>query len=219
VGSSSRLNVGQLAAAVMDMDECVARRDDLSFLMDEAVQWNDHHPKLAGRIDLDAIGVTGHSFGGGTAQWIGGAQLYMDGDYDSVRDSRVKAILPLAGGGTPDTQGWSPWFGNDSFEDLKIPCMHIVGTDDDWLGRKGSYNNAPKGDQFYVALQNVDHFDFTDAGDAKHTRKASANRIIAALATAFFGRYLKGDSDRFLRESWADAQCDWLVPDVIWYDK
>lgn len=219
VGSSSRLNIGQLATALVDMGECVARRDDLSFLIDEATQWNVLHPKLGGKIDLASIGVTGHSFGGGTAQWIGGAQLHMDGDLDSVRDARVKAILPMAGGSTPDTQGYSPWFSNDSFDDLDIPCMHIVGTDDDWLGKKGGYNNSPKGDKFYVALQNVDHFDFTDAGDAKHSRKASANRIICALGTAFFDRYLRGGSNRFLKESWADDQCDWQVPNVIWFDK
>lgn len=55
------------------------RVEDLLFLL-------DHLPPLAGRADVRAIGVAGHSFGGRT-----GAEL-------ASQDDRVKALMTMAGG-------------------------------------------------------------------------------------------------------------------------
>ena len=214
-GSSSRLNAVELVDALYSEAEARNRARDISFVLDQAADWNLNHPTLAGRLDLENIGVTGHSYGGATAHFMGGARVDMDDHYETLRDGRVKAVVPMAAG---DVGGASPWFDGNSFGDYSVPCLQITGTDDGWLSKKQSFDDMPKGDKYFVALRNVGHLDFTNA-DADWSKKARANIIICALTTAFFDHYLKGKSDKYLRESRMDDLCDWQVPDVIWHQK
>ena len=218
VGSSSRLNVLELAEALYNENEARDRAADISFVLDMSEQWNLTDARLAGKFDMEKIGVTGHSFGGATAHFMGGTDVNFDDHYDNLRDDRVKAVVPMAAG---DIGGSSPWFDDKSFDHYEVPCMQITGTDDGWLGKKASYDDMPGGDKYFIALRNVGHLDFTNAPN-DWGKKARANIIIAALTTAFFDKYLKGDqhaADKYLNEKYMDKQCDWQVPDVIWYDK
>jgi len=214
VGSSSRLNAFELAKALYDENEARDRAADISFMLDMAAEWNVDHAKLAGKLDLQNIGVTGHSFGGATTFFVGGAEVDMDDHYEYLGDSRIKAVVPMAAG---DIGAGSPWFDDTSFDHFELPCMTITGTDDGWLSKKASYDDMPGGDKYFTALQNVDHLDFTNA-DNDWSKKARANIIIAAIVTGFFDKYLKG-ADKWFDEEYFDNQCDWQVPDVIWYDK
>jgi predicted dienelactone hydrolase len=214
VGSSSRLNAFELAEALYDENEARDRSDDVSFVLDMAADWNVSHSKLAGKMDLTQIGVTGHSYGGATAFFMGGADVDFDDHHENIGDSRVKAVVPMAAG---DIGGTSPWFDDTSFDHYDVPCMLIAGTQDGWLEKKAAYDDMPGGDKYFTALQNVDHLDFTNA-DNDWDRKSRANIIICGLVTAFFDKYLKGEDD-YLDEDYADSLCDWQVPDVIWYDK
>lgn len=218
VGSSSRLNVVELAEALWSEQEARDRAGDVSFVLDMAEDWNVSHAKLTGKFDLANIGVTGHSYGGATSHFMGGADVNMDDQYENLRDDRVKCVVPMASG---DLGGGSPWFDNTSFDHYDVPCMQITGTDDGWLGKKASYDDMPSGDKYFIALRNVGHLDFTNAPN-DWGKKSRANIIIAALTTVFFDKYLKDDqktADKYLNEEYMDKQCDAQVPDVIWYEK
>lgn len=217
VGSSSRRNATELAQSLFEEDEWCARKDDLQFLMDQASLWVVLQPGLQGKIDLEHIGVTGHSFGGGTAQWIGGARIRHGEGVKDISDPRVKAIVPMAAGGTQ-----SPWFRENSFNHVHIPVLHIAGTEDDWLGKLTSHTKMPEGDKYFVALQNVDHLDFVDSRQRGGERTERANIVIRALVTAFFDRYLKGDMSaerKYLKPEYARKLTTWQVPGVHWYEK
>ncbi len=55
------------------------RPRDVSFLLDELTRLNnDSNSPIANRLDLDKIGIIGHSFGGYTALALAGAQLNFD---------------------------------------------------------------------------------------------------------------------------------------------
>ena len=218
IGSSSRLNAIELAEALYSEQEARDRAADISFVLDMAGEWNTTHPDLSGKFDMNTIGVTGHSYGGATAHFMGGTDVDFDDHYENLRDSRVDCVVPMAAG---DIGGSSPWFDETSFDHYAVPCMQIAGTDDGWLGKKASYDDMPSGDKYFVALRNVDHLDFTNAPN-DWGKKARANILICALTTAFFDKYLKGDqhaADKYLNEEYMDKQTDWQVPDVIWYEK
>jgi predicted dienelactone hydrolase len=214
VGSSSRLDAFELAEALYNENEARDRAADVSFVLDMAAEWNATHATLAGKFDMSNIGVTGHSYGGATAFFIGGAEIDFDDHHENLGDARVKAVVPMAAG---DIGAGSPWFDDTSFDHYDVPCMTITGTQDGWWEKKASYDDMPSGDKYFIALQNVDHLDFTSA-DNDWDRRSRANIIIAGLVTAFFDKYLKGE-DNHLDEEYFDNQCDWQVPDVIWYDK
>jgi len=117
---------------------------DITFLLNDKV-WGPH-------IDRDRIGVAGHSQGGFTSLWIGGAMVNQDKYLGYLRrwkndplipaslrkdlpldarpalnvyDSRVKAVLAMAPGDLPG-------FGMDEagLEQLKVPAYIIVGARD-----------------------------------------------------------------------------------------
>ena len=214
VGSSSRLNAAQLVAALYSENEARDRAADISFTLDMAEVWNSDNATLAGRFELANIGVTGHSYGGATAHFMGGALVDFDDHYEDLRDGRVKAVVPMAAG---DVDGGSPWFDSTSFDHYTTPCLQITGMNDGWLSKKASHDDMPGGNKYFTALANVGHLDFTNAPN-DWGAKARANIVICGLVTAFFNKYLKGNG-KHLTESFADDLCDWQVPYVIWYEK
>ncbi|MBX3459468.1 MAG: dienelactone hydrolase family protein [Planctomycetes bacterium] len=218
-GSSSRLNVFELADALYDPDELRHRTRDVSFVIDQAESWNLNHPRLANRISTAEVGVTGHSYGGGTAQAVGGAKQDLAGGFRDLSDPRVTCVAPMAAG---SADGWlNPWFSDESFENVDIPVLHIAGSEDSWQSKKTSHDAMPKGDKYFAVLERVGHLDFTNAR-RDEGRKKRANVIIRALCTAFFNEYLKHDgksADRYLRKKYTDKLTTWQVPDVAWYKK
>lgn len=67
---------GWLANELFEVDEFVNRPKDISFLLDELAQINSS--EYQGQLNLDQVGVIGHSFGGYTALVLGGATVDMD---------------------------------------------------------------------------------------------------------------------------------------------
>lgn len=219
VGSSSRLNVFELADALYDPNELRHRARDVSFVIDQAENWNLTHPRLANRISTSEVGVTGHSYGGGTAQAVGGAKQDLEGGFRDLSDPRVVCVAPLAAGSAEGL--FNPWFSDESFENVSIPVMHIAGGDDSWYQKKSSHDAMPRGDKYFVVLERVGHLDFTNA-ERDNSKKKRANIIIRALCTAFFNEYLKHDgksADRYLEANYTDKLTTWQVPDVRWYKK
>ncbi len=129
------------ATEVFKVSEFIDRPKDISFLLDELERRN---PALYNnQLNLDQVGVVGHSFGAYTALAIGGAQidyknLELDclSKFDSVnlarmfqcralelprqeyelRDPRVKAIMPI----NPVN---SSIFGRQSLSQLNLPIL------------------------------------------------------------------------------------------------
>lgn len=219
VGSSSRLNVFELADALYDPNELRDRTRDVTFVIDNAEGWNLTHPQLVNRISTTEVGVTGHSYGGGTAQAVGGAKQDLEGGFRDLSDPRVVCVAPLAAGSAEGL--FNPWFSDESFENVNIPVMHIAGGDDSWYQKKSSHDAMPEGDKYFVVLERADHLDFTNA-ERDNGKKKRANIIIRALCTAFFNEYLKHDgksADRYLEANYTDKLTTWQVPDVRWYKK
>ncbi len=69
------------ADEIAEPTEFTERPRDISYLIDEFTRLNQRSGFLQNRLDLDKIGLVGHSFGGYTALAVAGAQL----DYDTLQ--------------------------------------------------------------------------------------------------------------------------------------
>jgi len=169
------------------------RPKDLSFIIDVMGRFNKGgDSRFLGKVDLEHIGVAGHSFGGYTSTAM--ADL----------EPRVDAIAPLAAVGR----------GRENYE---CPVMVVVATEDDTIGLEGNarertYYDESKGPRHLVEFKNAGHFSFTemyqlkpDFGDGcgqgvritngepvSYISKDLAFSLTNGYVTAFFGRYLKG---------------------------
>lgn len=112
----------QAAARAITPQNAHDRYDDVRFVLDELQhrhQCNneDEKEKLAGHIDLERIGIAGHSFGSFTVfATIGRAPF--------SPEPRIKAAIAMS----PNTpRGLNPKFAH---RNIKIPILHLTGTQD-----------------------------------------------------------------------------------------
>jgi predicted dienelactone hydrolase len=133
---------------VFDVQEFINRPKDISYVIDELERRNQS--EFGGRLDLENVGVGGHSFGGYTALAVAGAVIDFDylqqicdrlyGGLNTAlllqcralnlprenynfRDERVKAII----GANPVNSGI---FGQKGLSEIKIPVFFISGNYD-----------------------------------------------------------------------------------------
>lgn len=191
----------------------IDRPKDVSFLIDQMQGMNaDTASRFHGRVDLEHIGVAGHSFGGFTA--MAAAKL----------DPRVDAIAPMA--------AVVPEFSTQSTK----PLLLFIATEDDTIDAKGNagaraYYEATTAPKYLVELKDAGHYSFSDMyqinpawGDGVGSGKRITNgdpltyitmerayALTNGYSTAFFDKYLK-DSDRF--SAYLNASQD---PDALVY--
>lgn len=137
-----------LSREVFDLNEFIDRPKDISFVIDELQRRNQ--AQFEGRLDLQNVGVAGHSFGGYGALAVAGAEIdfdYLQKECDrpfgglntslllqcralslprktyNFKDPRVKAVL----GGNPVNSGI---FGQRGISLVNIPVIFISGNYD-----------------------------------------------------------------------------------------
>jgi predicted dienelactone hydrolase len=133
---------------VFDVQEFINRPKDISYVIDELERRNQS--EFGGRLDLENVGVAGHSFGGYTALAVAGAEIdfeYLQKLCDRIygglntslllqcralklprqtynfRDPRVKAVI----GANPVNSGI---FGEKGLSQIQIPILLISGNYD-----------------------------------------------------------------------------------------
>lgn len=180
----------------ISLENFKARVEDIHAVLDALSSWNTGKAQpLFGRLDLDAIGMSGHSFGAVTTEAVSGEHFPLIGT--RFTDSRIKAAIAFS----PST----PRDGNaaQAFGDVKIPWLLMTGTKDvvpalgraDLQSRLAVYpalHGAPK---YQVILNNAEHSAFTDRalpGDHE-PRNPNHHRVMLALTTAFWDAYLRHD--------------------------
>jgi len=81
-----------LKKAAFDPRNAVDRQKDIIFLLDRLTELNKSDATFKGKLNLNAIGMSGHSFGAHTT--FAAAGQAMAGI--KVKDSRIKAIVPMS---------------------------------------------------------------------------------------------------------------------------
>ncbi len=171
------------------------RISDVIFILDkiEQIKSQDFESNLFDLLDLDRIGIFGHSFGGGTSLAA------------SILDSRIKSCLSL--------DGWYVPIVSDIYRrDFNKPFLHLGQIQWD---KKENYQildeilESKSGVGYKLSLEGAHHYDFTDSphisGLASKLNLSSdldSEEILDVTNTTvlgFFDSYLKG-----LDSSWID---------------
>jgi len=92
---------GGLLAGLDDPHVVRDRVADLILILDSLENLPQTWPGLAGKMDINSIGVAGHSFGAYTTMLVGGVTVNLGQEKaKSFRDPRVKCILLISAQGT-----------------------------------------------------------------------------------------------------------------------
>ena len=180
------------------------RVKDVPAVLDALEKWSVQQKHvLEGRLDMEKVGMSGHSFGAVTTQAVSGQNYGRLGQ--RFTDGRIDAAIAFS----PSVP--SRGSAEDSFGKVKIPWMLMTGTKDvSVIGNKpvaqriAVYPALPPGGRYLLVLDNAEHSAFSDRalpGD-KEERNPNHHRAILALSTAFWDAYLKEDK---AAKKWLDG--------------
>lgn len=181
------------------------RVDDVAAVLDQLVKWNanDVH-SLSGRLDLDRVGMAGHSFGGQTTQAVSGQAFPLIGR--RLTDPRIKAAVVMSPG-TPRGR----LDAGSAFSEVAIPWLLLTGTRDTAViggqtieSRLAVFPSLPVGQAYELVLHDAEHSAFTDRslpGD-RLPRNPHHHRAILAITTAFWDAFLRQDANA---REWLDG--------------
>lgn len=202
---------GQARAALLkaaSAQNLVLRVQDVRAVLDQLERWQAATGRqineLSGRLDLQRMGMSGHSFGAITTQSVSGAAMPAIRD---ATDARIKAALPMS----PSVPMWATSSPSRAFGAVKIPWMVMTGTRDDSpigntsaTARLAVFDALPPPSKYELVLDGAEHSAFTDRalpGD-RDARNPNHHRVILALSTAFWDAHLRGDA---AARAWLDG--------------
>ena len=171
---------------------------DVPFILNQLEKWNgDKAHTLAGKLDLEKVGLCGHSFGAVTAQALAGQKYYIPG---SFHDQRIDAFLPMS------PQPFKSLPPEPSFGHIQAPILCMTGTKDGSPidpafqpeHRRKVYDALPATDKFQLILDGGNHYAFSDNKRAlikKVHRDPKHHPAIQKVSTRFWDAYLKGDTE------------------------
>lgn len=162
--------------------------------------------ELFGQLDMDCVGMSGHSFGALTAQTLGGQLQESVSPADRDCCARIRATLAMSP---------SPPPGNleAALGSVRIPWLMMTGTKDHApLGymtpalRREVFNHLPPTiDRYELTLGGGHHFAFTDnrLPPAVAPRNMNHHQTILRVSTAFWDAHLRRDS---AAKNWLQGQ-------------
>ena len=145
------------------------------------------------RVNANAIGVAGHSFGAHTTLLILGQRVLGE----SYRDPRVKAGIAMSS---------SRAVSGEVYRDVTAPCLHLTGTKDDSpifnqtaADRRYAFDHIAAPEQWLLTLADANHMTFAGRGVAQQLA------VIRQTTTAFWDANLKGNTGVLAELRNADA--------------
>ncbi len=179
------------------LENFLLRVEDVPAVLNQLEIWNaDKTNRLAGRLDLKQVGMSGHSFGAVTTEAVSGQTLQVGGQ--KFTDPRIKAAVVFSPS-APRAGSAAQAFGS-----VKIPWLLMTGTKDlapigntDMKSRLAVYPALQGAPKYELVLHNAEHSVFTDRplpGD-REPRNPNHHRVILALSTAFWDAYLRGNAE------------------------
>jgi predicted dienelactone hydrolase len=188
---------------------------DIYFAISQLEGMNKESGPLQGKLDLQHIGVAGHSYGAWTTLVVGGQRITSDVGHEHrtvipFRDPRIKAIIPMS----------SPVPGklrlDEIYGSIQLPCLHMTGTLDDSpvaetkaADRRIPYDHmtGEVADEYLLTFNGGDHMVFS--GRLSHLGSRAEHdhifqKYIKEASTAFWDAYLK--NNKSAKEWLADGE-------------
>lgn len=171
----------------------VDRVGDIPFVLDQLERWNvEPGHALHGALDLEHIGMTGHSFGAVTTQAMMGQKFPLGKEF---ADPRLDAFLPMS----PSTgRGLSAL---EAFGHIQAPVLCMTGTEDTSVitpdktaaSRREVYAALPAGDKYELVFEGGTHSAFSDTALFDDKQLAHHHPAIQNISTRFWDAYLRSD--------------------------
>jgi len=187
-----------MRAAASDVQNALDRPADIHFALDQLAALQASDETLAGRLDLDRIGVSGHSFGAYTTLAVAGQTwLHPTMGQRNFGDPRVKAAVAMSPSAPRQRDDLDRIYAR-----IRIPLLYLTGTLDkspirtmSIADRRIPFDNIRGVDQYLVIFEGGDHMVFSDH---KRIMGGGANEalfhpLICQATTAFWHTYLRGD--------------------------
>jgi predicted dienelactone hydrolase len=188
-------NLKQTGQAIAtDPMNAVNRIKDVSFAIDQITTANsDEKFPLYHKLDLDHIGMAGHSFGAGTTTLIAGELSHSGKSYV---DNRVKCAIAMC---PPITIPKAAY--DKSYAGIKIPLFVMTGTKDDSpigetkaADRRVPFDHVKDIPAYLITFDGGDHMLFS--GNKQRAKQPTDDRyhlLIQQGSVAFWDAYLKED--------------------------
>jgi predicted dienelactone hydrolase len=184
--------------SIADPRNALSRAFDVRFAIDRMAKLNREDSPFKGRLDLDHVGLAGHSFGAWTTLAVAGqTAAALERGKLKLADARVKAAIAMSSPVTPNAKR------SDAYAGIKIPILHMTGTKDmvpilmpDAADRRIPFDRITGADQYLVTFEGGDHMIFPG-----HKRVMGGGEkdpvfhdLIRQTSTAFWDAYLKNDA-------------------------
>jgi len=186
---------GSVRDAISDPHAWENRPKDISFIIDSLAHVEKFAPQLSGKLDLQHIGVGGHSFGAYTAGLIAGTTILLPGRSapQSFADKRVSAVVMLS----PEGEGIMGLTAH-SWDAIKVPMLLMYGSRDfgpfgqEPVWRSEPFEKAPAGNKYKVELEGGTHMGFA-APFPGGNHRVEVFQCAKLETLAFWDAYLKQD--------------------------
>jgi predicted dienelactone hydrolase len=209
-----RMKAMQQAAS---MKAFLNRTGDVKFVLDQLAIWNaESQHALQGRLDVERIGLSGHSFGAVTTQAMMGQKF---GGKEVFSDSRLDAFILMSP--SPPARGSV----EAAFGHIRAPVLCMTGSKDENMSktrtqvtpetRKKVYQSFKGGDQYQVVFQDGKHLIFSDRVLLRQQRDPRYHAAITKLSTSFWDAYLKSKAGA---KAWlqSDQTSEVLIEEDVW---
>lgn len=216
--SKPRERLAALKSAA-NLENSRARIQDVRSVIDQLEIWNQtNEHALSGRLDIEHIGMSGHSFGAVTTLRVAGLKPPFGQATPDERISAFMVMSPQPGGNNPQV----------ALRSVKKPMLCMTGTDDRSVinrrltpeMRQQVYESLPAGDKYQLVLQDANHMSFSDSTSSrlrKQTRNPQHHAAIQAISVKFWDAYLnhKPEAKKWLQSTdpFKDGQ---LAPADSW---
>ena len=206
--------LAEMKKAAANGMNAVERAKDVSFCLDRLEALNREEGPLKGLMDMEKVGMAGHSFGAHTTLLLAGQLIILpQGRELSFADKRIKAAIPMSAPVPANRKNL-----DKIYSQVRIPCLHMTGTlDDSPIGetkaeeRRIPFDHINGSDQYLVIFNGGDHMIFSGrprlaqpAGRGQKDREFQ--ELIKELSLSFWRAYLLGDreAERWLKEGGAE---------------
>lgn len=196
IDSDDSLSLLNLYRAAFDRAVWLNRPLDITFVLDEfdSTSADPVIASIAGRVDMDRIGMAGHSYGAYTALVIAGGLVALEPGSDrvSLADPRIDAIVALS---SPLMRALTTV---PAYAPIRVPILHLTGTKDSTREfatkprhRRIPFDSIANAEQYLVTLTGARHGTFSDDGDL--ATAAALHPWIAEFTSTFWDGWLKDD--------------------------